>query len=191
MSRKPKRHYVRAATIALVRDPVSGVLVMSQGGDLGANAKARIKAGEIEVVNREVSKTGLVLTRGAQVKAPGRVEEVVNSGACDPEGPLSEAERAEARKRVLDAAYWLRLLLEQARTRRRTTALYQTAGDRGPAEMSDSQARARAQLTQVGRAIGWAYLSALMDAIAFEDRLSARQEALVAKALLALADWRK
>lgn len=186
-----KRRYVKSSSrIELTRDPVSGVLVLAQGYDLGARARERIAAGELAVVDREVTRGGVVISRGAYVRVPGRVDAIVASGAFDPPSPASDEAVFEARKAALDASDLVRMFMEQAKVRPRTTGVYQASSDRGVKELTDSQVRAREWLKEIARRIGWAHYSALMDAIMFEDPLSSRQEALVTEAVRRVASWR-
>lgn len=185
--RVSKRRYVQAERVELIRDDKSGVMVLAQGGDLGANYKARVTAGHIVIRDREISPGGTVISRGAQVVIPGRIEAIILSGALD----KLHADKQEARKMANAAAEWMRGVMERRRLRGRVVALYQPTSDRGPVEVSKAQEQAAKDLSKAGAAIGWACLSALMDAILFEDKLSQKQENLVIDGIERLVVWLK
>lgn len=182
-----KRRYVQAERVELIRDSKSGVMVLAQGGDLGPNYKARVAAGQIIIRDREISPGGTVISRGAQIVTPGRIEAIITSGRLDKLDPSRE----EARKRALHAAEWMRGVMERRRLRGRVVALYQSVSDRGPVEPSKSQEIAARDLSRAGAAIGWACLSALMDALLFEEKLSQKQEDLVVEGIERLVEWLK
>ncbi len=197
--KKKKRRYVKAEVITLVKDPVSGVLVVAEGGDLGANAEERQQRGEIVVTDRQISSGGMIIAKGAYVVSPGRIDRLILDGHFDPKGVVRKGGRGgdrtsveEARKEARDAIYWLRDIIEKSRLRKRTIGLYQAAQDRGnPIAAQERADDASDRLAKIGRSIGWIYLNALMDAIAFEQPLSMKQEKIVIEGVFKLIDYRQ
>lgn len=185
MPRKRKRRYVvsRKAALArspradegLVRDQASGVLVSLMGGDLGSNAESRRVRGEITVADRQLTEGGVLLCQGASVTAQTQLDAILL------ETP------PEARERLVEAARRIRDIADQARLRRRTTGLYQASQDRGTAEMSDRQAAALEAIGTLGVMVQWTRMNALLDAVAFQVRLSERQQGLALEGLEILA----
>jgi len=190
MSTKRKRRYVKAKVVSatiqdgrliisddLVKDS-SGVMVKANGGDLGANHEHRIARGDIVVNNRT-----------ATVKYPGRIEAITDGAYWERVNEPAPQDEEEDRKLLRDASHKFRYIVEMARLRKRSIALYQSAQDRSGGEMSDRQEAASVKVSDVAKAIGWEHVSALIDAITFEQPLSQKQEILVIVGLRKLADF--
>jgi len=174
--------------MTLVRDKQSGILVAHAGSDYGAQHEVRRARGEIEIRDREVTNSGVLVARGAYVVAPGAVERLARDGLlCDPRD--TAANRAAETRRRLMAAETFRVSAEIAQVRPRMVARYDSCMFSGAmAVIPDVMAHARSRLNRYVPVMGWCRFLTLLNAVVFECATTPREDRIIAEALRLLAD---
>lgn len=148
------RGRVNAQTIALRRDPATGIL-MQVGPDRGTEERKQQQGG-VEETTRSI---GIVSVKGVFAKATGPWEALVGSGALG---------HGDALARRQDAASSLRQLALRAGLYKSPTALYGVRTSAGVGEESDRMADARELLARRAARMGaWGFWM-LMDILVLD-----------------------